>query len=361
MASSQPPVASELYAGKKPRAFENEIKERFGGGSCWISAALQAMFAPDALKRALSQIWYELPSSERRKHQRSVNRYRRHFRVEDPGPRLVNLRTLPANGPTIEQRLAIAFGCPLGEPMTESFMPKILTDHYYQLHQEDTAELLLRHLLNGDASPVLAPLMTIHFDEIYRCKHCGEARDPNAAQLQSFELPIELSGLEYPEPILFHDVQSAFNHHLSNDFNDFEFENPCLHCQQNRWSTEVRATRFPEVLLLTLKRFKVLQISEHEFERRSVTHQVTPTQVLDFQGQLYNLRSVVVHLGPSIESGHYVALAQHRTNTGTWWLYDCSDSSRIEVKPGQLETSTTYKGYGRMKSYVLFYEKQSNA
>ena len=128
--------------------------------------------------------------------------------------------------------------------------------------------------------------MTCHVDEIYRCMRCGRTRDPTPARLQSFAVPIEISGPDQPEPILFHGVQSAFDHFLENDYNDVHFEIPCIHCQHNQWSKKLRAARFPQVMLISLNRFKVVQVAPGQYESRCVTHQVTPTPTLNFQGQL---------------------------------------------------------------------------
>ena len=116
--------------------------------------------------------------------------------------------------------------------------------------------------------------------------------------------------------------------------------------------------QFPQVLLLTLKRFKYVQRPSGAYEPRCVMHPVQTTELLDFQGQGYALRAVVVHLGASLEVGHYVTLAQHRTQTGSWWLYD--DAGRKEATADQLATTTSYKNQS-MKSYVFLFEKQATA
>ena len=116
---------------------------------------------------------------------------------------------------------------------------------------------------------------------------------------------------------------------------------------------------FPQILVLTLKRFKNVQLETGRYAERCVQHQVTPTEVLDFQGHLYDLRSVIVHFGESNHSGHYIALAKHETDTGTWWLYN--DNERREAKREQIATADSFRHYGQMKSYVLFYEKQPTA
>ena len=87
-----------------------------------------------------------------------------------------------------------------------------------------------------------------------------------------------------------------------------------------------------------------------------MAHPVATTEVLEFQGHVYELRSVVVHLGDSVESGHYITLAKHETDTGSWWLYN--DSERKEASPEQVATTVGYRSWTVMKSYILFYEKR---
>ena len=146
-----PPLAA-LFDRKKPRAFENAIPERGGWGSCWINAALQAMFAPLAFKAAFTRLWYALPLEKRHELQRRVDHSQPRYPNPDeaPGLRLVNIPALPADGPGLEQCLAMAFGCAHNGPHAKPMLPSMITDHFYQLHQEDAAEFLVSRLLNTE-------------------------------------------------------------------------------------------------------------------------------------------------------------------------------------------------------------------
>ena len=136
-------LITALFHRKKPRAFKHARHIRDGGGSCWINAALQALFAPRALKTLFSELWHDLPPAERRTQQRRVdNNNRIRFRHEKLGPRLGDLNLVPADGPALEQRLAMTFGCAHGGRAIEPMLPFFITEHYYRLHQEDAVELL---------------------------------------------------------------------------------------------------------------------------------------------------------------------------------------------------------------------------
>ena len=343
-----------LYDRNKPRAFANELHERGGGGSCWINAVLQALFAPLAMKAALARMWSTLPLEQRTMQQQKVKNHRPRFGHEDPGPRLLDLPPLPADNYTLEERVAIAFGCAHSGDIVKPFMPCIITDHYYRLHTEDAGEFLQMHLLQEERCPTLAGLATSHGQSILTCAACHQPRDPTAERFCTFEAPIEISGSDRTETVRYTDVQSAFNAFLSNDYNDFP--NPCEHCERTHWVKSLHTVAFPQVLVLTLKRFKSVQVEPGRYAQRCVGHPVATTEVLDFQGHLYDLRSVVVHLGDSIEFGHYIALARHDTNTGTWWLYN--DAERKEATREQVATTVGFRHYAVMKSYVLFYEKR---
>ena len=347
---------------KKPRAFINANQLRHssskpGGGSCWINAGLQAMFAPLALKKALSLLWHELPLEVRRTQQQQIDNRKVRYRNERPGPRLVDLPPLPEEGPTLEQRLVMAFGCAHGGPPTQPMLPSMITDDFYCLHQEDAAELLIDHFLSAGRCPTLTPITTTMGVQTLRCANCSHPRPPARTEFQSFELAIEIDGPEAGEAVLITDVQSAFNAYLTDD--PVEYELACSRCQAHRYNKEFHATMFPQVLVLTLKRFKYVELATGVYDGpHGINHPVETKDVLDFQGQLYDLRSVIVHLGTSVHAGHYFTVARHETNTGTWWLYN--DSERKEATPEQVTTTGIWTRSGeQMKSYVLFYEKRA--
>ena len=225
------------------------------------------------------------------------------------------------------------------------------------MRQEDAAELLQMHVLREEASPTLGHLTISLGQSILTCAHCRQSREPTVEIFRTFEVPIEISGPEVEAPVRFTDVQSAFNAFLTEE--PVELRDLCSRCQQNKWTKALRVVALPQVLVLTLKRFKNVKLETGRYAERCVQHLVTPTEVLDFQGHLYDLRSFIVHFGESIQSGHYIALAKHETDTGTWWLYN--DNERREATREQVATNASFRRYGQMKSYVLFYEKRPTA
>ena len=76
---------------------------------------------------------------------------------------------------------------------------------------------------------------------------------------------------------------------------------------------------------------------------------------ITFHGNVYRLCGVVVHLGASKDSGHYVAVTKHGQEEQDWWLYD--DQSRKLASDDQASTmQNEYQFWGNMKSYILLYE-----
>ena len=231
----------------------------------------------------------------------------------------------------------------------------MLTDHFYRLHQEDAAEFLVSRLLDTEICPALAQLLTTLGADTLRCAKCGHARQSTRAVFHSFQVPIELEDAELGSSTAIQDVQTAFNAYLAAETVPYELA--CAQCGNHQYRKTFCATVFPEVLVLTLKRFKFVRLPSGACAGPyPVDHPVETREHLEFQGQSYRLRSVVVHVGASLDGGHYFTVARHDTNNGTWWLYN--DGERREATPTQVSTVGLRTRRGEaMKSYVLFYEK----
>ena len=105
----------------------------------------------------------------------------------------------------------------------------------------------------------------------------------------------------------------------------------------------------PPVLCVTLKRWN---------EGLTLTHHVLPNAEIALGDCRYTLRSIVVHLGSSASSGHYITIARHVTDTAEWWLYD--DGVRRPATVDEIDCSSRYM-FDAMKAYVLFYERVDEA
>ena len=65
---------------------------------------------------------------------------------------------------------------------------------------------------------------------------------------------------------------------------------------------------------------------------------------------------MIVHLGTSQDSGHYVALVRRESTGAPWWLYN--DDERRQATPGEVACRDRFHEEA-MKVYVLFYECQT--
>lgn len=117
---------------------------------------------------------------------------------------------------------------------------------------------------------------------------------------------------------------------------------------------------FPEILVLHLKRF--FAVSRGRFTKSSEKVNIPP--VLDMSqfyngyphtpcSAIYELYALVIHVGSSMESGHYVAHVRTDTNWGSEskpsWYY-CSDTTVHKMDITKAPSSD---------AYILFYKRIS--
>ena len=108
-----------------------------------------------------------------------------------------------------------------------------------------------------------------------------------------------------------------------------------------------KLTFLPGVLFLQLVRWSGSASAD------VVRDRVLPDGMLNAQGTRYRLRSVVVHIGPSAASGHYLTYARHEGASEDWWVYN--DEVRRQLLEKEVETTQ------REKSDICFYERMSDA
>ena len=63
-----------------------------------------------------------------------------------------------------------------------------------------------------------------------------------------------------------------------------------------------------------------------------------------------------MHLGTSLDSGHYIAIARHDIDNGKWWVYN--DTQRRLATDAEHSTLTIFGHAGAMNSYIMLYEKR---
>ena len=168
-----------------------------------------------------------------------------------------------------------------------------------------------------------------------RCSHSHMKTQP----FRLLSLPFPSSNNEHHPYDVTHDLYS-----LLNDFIRPELISGynCTHCgAQNTTEKTLHILSTPNVLVIQLKRFKDLE--------KINDHVMFPTQLgLQFfsagnQQQQYRITGAIVHMGSTIENGHYVAYINHM---GRWFLTD--DTIIQEV---------AWERVADEEVYILFYER----
>jgi hypothetical protein len=320
-APSNDDAVAEYYVGKKPRAFYNALHiGKGGGGSCFLNAALQALFAPEQLK--------------------------------------ARLRALPSDrSDTVQECIAQTFRLCYEGQMTAALYPNLIAERFYHGNQEDAAEFLTKLLVNDLASlqhlfqtPKRALLCCQEAACLFERPVQGELQRPVSHYLS----------LLRPDGTLIDSVQEALSHYPYDEDISHEFVWRCERCgsvQPPRKRYVIDAC--PPLLLLFLDRWMDEEISGQRRRRRNLLHAVEASREVDFHGSHYDLQSVVIHAGPSPNHGHYVAIAKHATANGDWWFYD--DAIRRVATDAQISTVGQRMLAGDMQSYALFYSKRQHA
>ena len=308
--------------------------EAGGGGSCWINAALQAIFAPLRSKALLSQLWEQTPEDHR------APLLRRAF------DKSFARRTTLASAASVSDRLVATFASLYTPPLTETCAPYLCTEEFYHGTQEDAAEFVTQLLHDDACATHIRRLFEGLTVQTMTCSSstCKLRRAKAATdEFDMLQLPLlqERSGIKHK----LYTVQEALDAYSEPELVHYDAE-PCARCGNTAFWKADTATLTPDVLVLCVKRW-----ADPE---EPLLHPVEVTDAVTFQSVTYSLRAVVVHLGDSIHAGHYITIAKHAAENGTWWLYD--DGVRKEATEEQRRTLCKY-GIRTMKSYLMVYEK----
>ena len=108
----------------------------------------------------------------------------------------------------------------------------------------------------------------------------------------------------------------------------------------------------PNVLCIQLKRWSndpTTGAQTHE------THDVLCNDELLIKGTVYDLRSVICHIGGTVKTGHYTCRVHHPASGGTWWYYN--NSHRRLATPAEVNATARVRGNVE-RAYLVFYEKR---
>ena len=85
--------------------------------------------------------------------------------------------------------------------------------------------------------------------------------------------------------------------------------------------------------------------------RDALLHPIAASLELVCEAGIYDLCSVVVHLGDVPSSGHYIAVVRHFTHDGNWWVYDDLQGDVRRATWHEIFTYCEYEGRP-MQSYL---------
>ena len=106
----------------------------------------------------------------------------------------------------------------------------------------------------------------------------------------------------------------------------------------------------------------IFLVAETEIPYLVLVHQACPVGVLAVllgTGDVYSAsaqKSTVCHLGPSANSGHYIAVVRHGDQTNKCYVYDDAMSHPATTLQISIECFD-YKLLGALQSYILIYEE----
>ncbi|OIR57782.1 MAG: ubiquitin carboxyl-terminal hydrolase [Amphiamblys sp. WSBS2006] len=129
----------------------------------------------------------------------------------------------------------------------------------------------------------------------------------------------------------------------------------CAVCRSPQNATRTtRLGSIPSVLVLHLKRFQYTEAGQTKLKACVVF-----PHHLRQDGMLYTLSSLVVHCGPSAQTGHYVCAA--KTDAGGWILIDDEKTEHIPEEElarfyGGIDTAREEPRHRTETAYLLFFE-----
>jgi len=267
------------------------MRERGGGGSCWINATLQALWGPVSVKDALKDIGERMNVEDRRRMESALSQ--RRLPINDlwtPGLRLLDVAQRVGPRRREESFLAATFRVACSSPLTKPLSPYTMTDHFYHRRQEDAAEFLARFLLDSDASPTLARLVTYEMYVALECMNCSHRHARKVEQFQDLSLPI----VGAPPEARFETVQAAFDDYMLGDTVSVGpgrvWDDPCAGCRRTdqTYHKELQIKTLPRVLLVQLKRWEYVAGPGGD-ELRCLRHHVSATDPLVCGGCTYRL------------------------------------------------------------------------
>ena len=276
------------------RALENMCHSELGGGSCWLNAALRALWAPPPFKDALCTLWQAMPRDTREMMFDACVRRRAPTWRFGPGYQSRPLLSMRRRAFPQREELfaAVIFAVAHLKPWTAACYPYLPTDHFFDGAQDDATEFLAHFLLAADVSPTLHAVAAGSMWQTLRCPRCTATC---SRQLNTFDvLPIPAV---YSDHLPHATIQEALDAHLQPETIDFAGACPACFHRFQRASRTFAVEVAPAVLYVTMNRW--LQPGQP-----CADNVLDPSLSLEFVGKVWRCTSFVLHIGESAATGH---------------------------------------------------------
>ena len=178
-------------------------------------------------------------------------------------------------------------------------------------------------------------LSTLGFNENVRktCDICSQTSPSNPERYHV--LPIPFGSKSVGNFLL------EFQHDVTNGRYD------CGKCEIKQPSTRDICRSYNDILIVRVQRFQIAHTMSTTITKK-ICDEVEADRQVTIEGNRYNLKGFINHLGMRASEGHYVSYIE---KDGKFYCFD--DGERIQSREIK---ETEYKG-ASFNSYILFYEK----
>jgi ubiquitin carboxyl-terminal hydrolase 36/42 len=200
---------------------------------------------------------------------------------------------------------------------------------YAEKRQHDPTEFFLHfiELLDDYSGKQFSPLFDYKWDEVRKCKFT-ECLHTTVRKNDTLFLNLLSISIQTPDGKKNHETLDTCYQYFQVDNMDMD----CEKCKKKnmRHSNRMKVTHYPTNLQIHLKRFNALgQKIDHEVEVELLWK--IPVSGYNIICPTYRLKGATIHLGDSIDSGHYQQIERVVESTGEdgWRLLNDNDDPLI--------------------------------
>ena len=339
---------------RKPRPFRNVLGV-WGGGSCYINAALQAFFASETVQRTLARVVSSSAGAGG-----NLAAFATRASIVDIRAEQQN-RFRQSGGRMDELCLAVTFATAMqgwlhGRSVVGSaLLPALVLAHCYRGEQDDAVQFLLLNCLSV-CPQVNACCQGRYSAPDLECSRCGHRWAGHSTMEDRLFTVLPIHPTFWRTGAAHADVQVALDMNVEQQV-DEHFDAFCPLCHGRAGAVVKAIASGPKVLVVQLEQWRTERIPDG-LEYVRAEHALGVNDSVNVGGYRYSLRGVMLHLGSSPRGGHWVALARHGEGPGVYYLYN--DIIRREFTRERITSVMDFDG---QRFYVagLVYERIEEA